>query len=164
MIRVRLATPADIPQLPGIEESAGQAFLATPQAWCAEGDVMPAEDYPPLVEDDDVWVAEDDGVLCGFAVTEMEEDFLHIWELAVHLDHQRKGAGRALIDACARAAREAGCAAVTLSTFTNVEFNAPYYRALGFEVIETPGPWLAEILANEVADGFTDRCAMQLPL
>ena len=164
MIQVRLARMADIPQLPDIEYSAAQAFLGTPQAWCAEAEVMAADDYPPLVEDDDVWVAEDEGVLAGFVVTETEDDFLHIWELAVHLDHQRKGAGRALIAAAADAAREAGCASVTLTTFTNVAFNEAYYRALGFEVIETPGPWLAEILANEVADGFTDRCAMRLAL
>jgi ribosomal protein S18 acetylase RimI-like enzyme len=164
VIRVRLAEPADIPHLPGIELAAAQAFRGTPQAWCAEADVMPAEDYPPLVEDGDVWVAEDDGVLAGFVVTEMEEDFLHIWELAVHLDHQRKGAGRALIAAVAEAARAAGCTSVTLSTFTNVEFNQPYYRALGFELIETPNSWLAGILASEVADGFTDRCAMRLAL
>lgn len=164
MIRVRLAVTADIPQLPDIEYSAAQAFLGTPQAWCAEAEVMAAEEYPPLVEDDDVWVAEDDGVLCGFAVTEVEDDNLHIWELAVHLGHQRRGAGRALIAAVAEAAREAGCAAVTLSTFTNVDFNQPYYRALGFEVVDAPARWLAEILANEAADGFTDRCAMRLKL
>ncbi len=164
MIKVRLAAMADIPQLPAIEYSAAQAFIGTPQAWCAEGEVMAAEEYPPLVDDDDVWVAEDDGALAGFVVTEIEEDFLHIWELAVHSDHQRKGAGRALIAAAAEAAREAGCASVTLTTFTDVNFNEPYYRVLGFEVITAPGPWLSEILASEVADGFTNRCAMRLRL
>jgi len=164
MIRVRLATAADIPFLPDIEYAAAQAFVGTPQAWCADAAVMAAEEYPPLVEDDDVWVAEDEGVLCGFAVTEIEGDYIHIWELAVHIDHQRKGAGRTLIAAVAEAGRNAGCAAVTLSTFTNVDFNLPYYQALGFEAVATPSAWLAEILANEAADGFTDRCAMRLPL
>ncbi len=164
MISVRLATFDDIPHLPEIEFQAAKAFLGTPQAWCANDDVMPAEDYYDLVEDDDVFVAEDDGVLAGFAVTEIEGENLHIWELAVHVGHQRKGAGKALIAACAEAARAAGCTGVTLSTFTNVAFNAPYYRALGFVEETAPNPWLADILANEVVEGFTDRCAMRLAL
>jgi ribosomal protein S18 acetylase RimI-like enzyme len=164
MVRVRLATFADIPQLPEIERQAAQAFLGTPQGWCADAEVMAAEDYDELVEDDDVFVAEDDGALIGFAVTEIEGDALHIWELAVHIAHQRKGAGKALIAACADAARAEGCASVTLSTFTNVAFNEPYYRALGFEVVTDPGPWLAAVLAREAEDGFTDRCAMRLAL
>ena len=164
MITVRLATPADVPGLPTIETSAAQAFLETPQAWCAEGDVMAAEDYYPLIEDDAVWVAEDNGVLAGFVTTEIEEDFLHVWELAVHADHQRKGAGRALLATCAQAAREAGCAYLTLSTFTNVVFNAPYYQTLGWRIEDAPGPWLAEVLTHEVDQGFTDRCAMRLDL
>ena len=164
MIRVRLAEPRDVPSLPDIELAAAQAFLDTPQAWCAEGEVMPAEDYYPLLEDDAVWVAEDDGALAGFVVTEMEDDFLHVWELAVDVDHQRKGAGRALLAAAAEGAREAGCRYLTLTTFTNVAFNAPYYQSLGWRIDRAPNPWVADILANETEQGFTDRCAMRLDL
>jgi GNAT superfamily N-acetyltransferase len=164
MIRVRLAEPRDVPGLPDIEIAAGLAFLGTAQAWCAAGEVMPAEDYYPLIEDDAVWVVEDDGVLAGFVTTEIEDDFLHVWELAVHQDHQRKGAGRALLAAVGEAAREAGCGYLALTTFTNLVFNAPYYQSLGWRIDDAPGPWIADILANEVDEGFTDRCAMRFDL
>src|SRR5882724_228631 len=164
-IVVRLAETADIPDLPRIERSAAEAFRVTEHAWVADDTVTEAGAYPPLVAAQSVWVAEDDGILAGFISSERHEAELHVLELAVHLNHQRKGIGRDLVDAAIRAARDRGCTAVTLTTFRGVVWNAPFYRRrLGFEIVETPPPRLTAILAAEMKRGLVDRCAMRLAL
>ncbi|HEX6958010.1 MAG TPA: GNAT family N-acetyltransferase [Ferrovibrio sp.] len=165
MRRIRLATPADIPALPGIEQSAGEAFRATAHAWVADEPNLAAEAYPPLIAAGRVWVAETDGGLAGFlhAWPAADGDF-HIWELAVRLPWQRRGFGRALIDTARRQALAQGCTALTLTTFRDVAFNAPYYKGLGFAILTDPPPRLAAILAAEAARGLTSRCAMRAAL
>ena len=161
---IRLATLADIPALPDIERSAGKAFLDTEHAWVSGDGVTEAEVYPPHIADGDVWVAEAGGAPCGFVFCEGHPGELHVLELAVHLDHQKKGIGRALMDAVIAAGRERGLKAVTLTTFAGVVFNGPFYAAMGFETLATPPPGLADILESEAARGLTDRCAMRLRL
>ena len=161
---IRLARADDIPALPDIERSAGKAFLDTEHAWVAGDGVTQVEAFPPRMVDEGVWVAEADGVLAGFALTEQRGESQHVLELAVHTEHQKKGIGRALMTAVADAARARGLQAVTLTTFRHVAFNGPFYLSLGYEVLETPPPALAAILADEAAVGLTDRCAMRLRL
>ncbi len=163
-ISIRLACPADIPLLPDIERSAGKAFLATEHAWVAGDGVTEAEAFPTRMADAGVWVAEDDGALVGFVLTEPRGQAQHVLELAVHDRHQRKGIGRELMAAVAEAARVRGLEAVTLTTFRHVAFNGPFYLSLGYEMLDTPPPALAAILADEAAHGLTDRCAMRLTL
>lgn len=164
LITIRRASLADIVHLPLIEQSAGQAFLGTTQAWVAEDDDLPVEAYPPLVESGDVQIADVDGICVGFVVTETTDPELHVHELAVRQDQQGKGIGRALMNAAASLARRRHCRALTLTTFRSIAFNAPFYERLGYEIQQTPSPRLARILASERARGFTDRCAMRLSL
>lgn len=163
MVIVRLAETADIAALPEIERSAAQAFLVTEHGWMGDA-VTNVDAYPPLIAARSVWVAETDGVLAGFVSTERLEAELHVLELAVDLQYQRKGIGRDLMRAAIQAARDMGRAAVTLTTFRGVIWNAPFYRRLGFEILDAPPPHLSAILAAEADRGFTDRCAMRLTL
>lgn len=164
VVRVRLAEVADIPALPAIERAAAQAFRATDHAWVADDGVTDASEYPPLIADAAVWVAEDKGVLAGFVSAMPMGEGLHVLELAVHTDHQRRGIGRSLMLAAISAARTRGYAAVTLTTFRGVVFNAPFYRALDFEILTDPPPYLHAILVNEAERRLADRCAMRLAL
>jgi GNAT superfamily N-acetyltransferase len=160
MIVVRLAELADIPAFATIERSAVEAFRATSHTWVADDSLTEAEAYPPLIAAHSVWVAEHDGVPAGFVFAERCGADFHILELAVHLGLQRRGMGRALVNAVVRAARGRGCAAVTLTTFRDVAFNAPFYESLGFEILAAPPARLAGLLAIEARSGLTDRCAM----
>jgi len=162
MIVVRLADLADIPAFAAIERSAVEAFRATRHAWVADEPLTEAETYPPLIAARSVWIAEHDGVPAGFVFAEHCEAHFHILELAVHLGLQRRGIGRALVNAVAEAAHARGCAAVTLTTFRDVAFNAPFYERLGFEIVAAPPARLAGILATEAGSGLTDRCAMMM--
>ncbi|MCI3133087.1 GNAT family N-acetyltransferase [Phenylobacterium aquaticum] len=159
-LNLRLATPGDIPVLPDIERSAGQAFRGGEQDWIADDQVTPAEAYPALVAAERVWVGEVDGAVRGFVQIEVLDHDLHIWELAVALDWQKRGLGRTLMAQALDIGRRRGCAAATLTTFRNIAWNAPFYRGLGFEILEAPSARLAAILASEAGRGLTDRCAM----
>ena len=44
---------------------------------------------------------------------------------------------------------------MTLCTFRDVPWNAPFYAALGFAPIASPEPALARLLAHEIALGLT---------
>jgi len=56
--------------------------------------------------------------------------------------------------------------ALTLTTFRNVPWNAPFYARLGFEKMTTLTPELRRKREEETAHGFAyeTRCAMHLPL
>ena len=49
----------------------------------------------------------------------------------------------------------AGDGGLTLSTFRDVPWNAPFYAALGFAPIASPEPALARLLAREIELGLT---------
>ena len=74
----------------------------------------------------------------GFAFAEPFEDALHLWELAVRLDAQRQGAGRALVMAVAADARARNLPAVTLTTFRDIPWNGPFYAAWASSRFRTP--------------------------
>jgi N-acetylglutamate synthase-like GNAT family acetyltransferase len=154
--------------LPQIELSAARAFLATSQAAVVSDAVTPAEWYRLRVPQGLVWVATESDHPIGFASVEPFEDALHLWELAVHLDAQRRGTGRALVEAVAADARARGLSAVTLTTFRDVSFNAPFYARRGFEQVDlaTLSPRLTAVRENEARMGLdmSNRCAMRLSL
>ncbi|WP_293365924.1 GNAT family N-acetyltransferase [Phenylobacterium sp.] len=121
-----------------------------------------------MIAQDCVWVAADADQPVAFAATERFEDALHLWELAVRRDAQRRGVGRALLAAVVADAAARGLAAVTLTTFREIAWNGPLYRRLGFvELSEAElNPRLTAVRAREAALGLdvANRCAMRLPL
>ncbi|WP_421839458.1 GNAT family N-acetyltransferase [Novosphingobium sp.] len=167
-ISIRPTVPADVPLLPPIEQSAGELFRTVPElAWIADGDNIPPQRHLELIAGGACWVAEaEDGSLAGFLAAQQTEDALHIWELSVRQDQQRRGIGRAMIGEAAAFAREQGLQALTLSTFVGVAWNEPMYRRLGFMVLspEDCDARLQDILRNELAAGLHSerRCAMRM--
>jgi GNAT superfamily N-acetyltransferase len=84
----------------------------------------------------------------------------------VRQEAQRRGAGRAMVEAAAAEARRRGLPAVTLTTFRSIPFNAPFYARLDFGILadEQLNPRLRAVLADEAARGLADRCAMRRAL
>lgn len=163
---IRPATPADLAALPAIERAAAAQFRAT-----AHPD---AADFPLAAEAidlarDTVWVAiSPGGEMVGFAIARPLDGCAYLAELDVHPDHARHRLGARLIDAVAAWARDTGLAAVTLSTFRAVPWNAPYYARLGFRPLPddalTPG--LVALRRAEAAAGLpnADRILMRRAL
>ncbi|MGQ5630648.1 GNAT family N-acetyltransferase [Enterobacter cloacae] len=166
-ITVRPTHPGDVTALPAIERAAGERFREYPElAWLAEGDVISAEQHLDYAERGLSWLALANDQPVGFILAELHASSLFIVELSVHLDWQGKGIGRRLIACVADQARKRGLASLTLTTFRDVPWNAPFYARLGFEMITTLTPELREKREEETAHGlaYDARCAMRLPL
>jgi GNAT superfamily N-acetyltransferase len=165
---LRLAGDYDAPFLPQIEQSAGALFRTIPElAWVADEPIGSAEDFLPAIAARTVWIAEDgDAGVIGELRGEIIGDVLHIVELAVAKEFQRRGLGRALLDFAIDAARARGLRAVTLTTFRHVAWNAPFYARYGFVALREAelDVRLRDILRAEEARGLSNRCAMRFPL
>lgn len=166
-ILIRPARPADAAALVTVEASAGELFRTLPDlAWIADEPLGAPEDFLPLIAAGTVWVAEADGAVTGELRAEVWGQALHVLELAVAKDFQQRGIGRRLLDAARDEALGRGLAALTLTTFRHVAWNAPFYARYGF--VELAGDAiparLAETLRVEVARGLPNRCAMRLKL
>jgi len=125
MILVRPATQNDVGLLPEIERSSGEVFRLWPGLeWIAEDTVQSEEQHRALIGNGISFVAEVDGWgVAAFLNGEMTSDALHIWQMAVHEQQQRRGIGRRLIAAAEQSAITEGARALTLTTFRNVPWN-----------------------------------------
>lgn len=97
--------------------------------------------------------------VAGYAATAPVGDFLHLKELAVDPAHGRRGLGSAMLAAVVAQAARDGHSGVTLSTFRDVPFNAPFYAARGFlELPRRAAPeGLRRVFADEVPPGINPR-------
>ena len=173
MFTIRRAQLSDAVSLPAIEISAGAAFLDVPGLeWIATDPVTTADEHRRRINDGAIWVAEDrtdrNDRLVGFISCEITQSDMHIWELSVHTAAQRVGLGRRLIQTAIDHARATNRAAVSLTTFNDVAFNAPFYNRLGFTIVDPADldPRLDLILENEAKSGLpaARRCAMRMTL
>jgi N-acetylglutamate synthase-like GNAT family acetyltransferase len=165
----RLAMPADAVLLPDIERSAGHIFRQIPGLeWITDDHVMTADQHLPAILAQSAWVACEEEEIVGFLNAERTSDALHIREISVLGRVMGRGIGRQLIETAATAARTSGLSALTLTTFRDVPWNAPYYQRLGFELLAEAelDARLISILAHEVAAGLPGdrRCAMRRTL
>ncbi|MEV0995527.1 GNAT family N-acetyltransferase [Nonomuraea sp. NPDC050202] len=87
----------------------------------------------------------------GFALVGWVDGNLHLEQLAVRPDNMRQGAGGRLMAAVIDHAAAAGAPAVTLTTFRDVPWNAPWYERHGFSVMGEAewGPELRALVRHE---------------
>ncbi|MEP5938051.1 MAG: GNAT family N-acetyltransferase [Erythrobacter sp.] len=162
---LRLARASDADDLPAIEQAAGKLFEGDPDlAEVDFDDTWEADELRRLIGKGHCLVSECDGQIVGFIATEPFNRELHIWEMDVLPQYQKRGIGAGLIRACQIDARNSGISALTLTTFRDVAWNAPFYARLGFEEVTAldAHPRLASELALEADNGLPidRRCAM----
>ena len=150
---IRRARPDELELLLEIEREAGRAFaeIGMPEI---------AEDEPSVVAA--AWVAVDEHDRpVAYLTSSVVDGCAHVDQVSVRPSHARRGLGAALID---HLAAVSGAPALTLTTFRDVPWNAPYYERLGFRVFE-PGPELAALMRHEAATipGDAPRVAMRRP-
>lgn len=154
---IRAVTEADLPILQSIEIRAGLPFAEI-------GMIEVAEDDPPELETLRAFAAAGrawawpgpDGVPVAYLVLAVVDGQAHIEQVSVDPAYAGRRIGKRLLDRAARWALAHGCAALTLTTFTDVPWNGPYYERLGFAYLapdrETPG--LRAIRATETGHGL----------
>jgi ribosomal protein S18 acetylase RimI-like enzyme len=156
-MRIRAATAMELPALRDIERAAGLAFA---------GIGMPeiAADEPPSLDEltgyqraGRAWVTVGQNArLVAYLLADLVDGNMHVEQVSVHPDCARRGVGRSLLDYVAGRAASAGRPALTLTTFSQVPWNAPYYERCGFRQLAdselTPG--LRAIRRQEAEHGL----------
>lgn len=139
----------DLPRLVEVNTAAGELF--------AEHGILLPEDNPSdeLLAADHVLVAVAPHPV-GFAILNKLDEHAHLAELAVHPDYGRRGIGGKLLSRSCDWAKEQGYRAITLTTFVDIPWNAPWYAARGFTQLaeEEWGPGLREVWEAERAAGI----------
>lgn len=153
---IREATAADIPALQDIEVRAGRPFAAVGMDAVAGDDPLSEQVLGEFVLDGRAWVWVADAEPVGYLIVSVVDDNAHIDQVSVLPEYRGRRIGRRLIDRAVRWAAGRGLPAITLTTFTEVAWNGPYYLRLGFRYLdpaeETPG--LRAVRAAEIAHGL----------
>lgn len=130
---VRPTREADLPLLGPIESAAASLFATHPLLErLAHAEPMALSTHAALLCEGVCFVAEEDGALCGFIAASVIGDWLHIEEVSVLPAAQGRGVGRALLDAVIGAAARRAMTGVSLTTYAEVPWNAPWYGRCGF--------------------------------
>lgn len=135
--RIRFATPADYPAVERIENAADRLLI----------DWLLPEQWPPAPsgasrasEPGYILVAEvtDTGAVVGFAHVIESGEIAHLEQLSVLPEYSRRGYGRMMIDAAKEEARGRRHSRLTLRTYADIPWNAPFYSRAGFVEEEAP--------------------------
>lgn len=162
---IRLARPGDAQAFHEVEEDAATLLAAEPSL--AGVPVPPshsAEEYRAMIAAGHCLTATSGERVVGFAATRRHSRELHLDELSVATDFQRRRIGATLLNALKIDARNSGVRAITLHTYRDIAFNAPFYERHGWVVVEDleSHPRLAAGHEQAVAFGLPAerRCAM----
>ena len=152
----RLATADDHSRIIEIERAAGELFRGIGMTDVADDPPISRIAYERFVVDGGavVWTA--DAQIVAYLLLEELDGAAHVEQVTVHPGHARAGIGAQLLAAAGSWAAERGLHAVTLTTFRDVPWNAPYYRRLGFSVFPRAewGPSLRARMGTEAARGL----------
>lgn len=165
---IRPATDSDIAAIQDIERDAGRRYRDVGLQTIADDPPPTATELRAHVRRETAWVGELGGEAVGYALASVIDGHGHLDQVSVRVHAGGLGLGRALVETVHEWARARGAAAVTLTTFADVAFNAPFYASLGYEVLDDDGlgPELAAERAAERRRGLdlAPRVAMRCEL
>lgn len=156
-IAIRPALPADDAATELIEIAADTILIER----------FGAVDWPPPTSPDEraampgfVLVAESLGdaatasTLAGFVHVLDLDGNAHLEQLSVLPEFGRRGIGRRLVEAAKAEARARGCSRMTLRTYADVPWNAPFYSSCGFVASAPDTPLLRSLVQVETDLGL----------
>ncbi len=155
---IRPAQVGDITRLQEIEVAAGEMFRPLGMDLVADDDPFTIDELRAYVDAGRAWVAatDDRAETVGYLVLDVVDGAAHVEQVTVHPGAARRGVGRALVEHVATWAAAGGFTVMTLTTFVDVPWNAPYYERLGFRPLglADEGPQLRRVRAEERAHGL----------
>jgi len=128
---LRNARPEEIEALRAIERASSQRFIGLMDDLAAD-EPTSAEALAARIDAEGLLVATDADVPIAFVMFRPVEDGLYIEQIDVLPDFAGQRLGARLLDAVSDQARVRGLKVLTLSTFRDIPWNAPWYRRLGF--------------------------------
>lgn len=150
-ILLRPARVVEVETIRVLERASAQRFLGLMDAIAAD-EPTPAPLLARRIVEGGLLVAEIDNVIVGFVMFRPFEAGLYVEQLDVLPAFSGRRTGAALLDAVAE--RTGG--GLTLSTFRDVPWNAPYYARLGFVEVSQLTPGMAVIRAEHQARGLDE--------
>lgn len=157
-IAFRTGRVHDVAAIQAVEVDAGQRFRDVAMA-------PVAEDKPPdgrllrrYIDGDQLWVATHGRDVVGYAMAQRIDDHAHVDQVSVIRRFAGQRIGATLLQTAGDWAHAQGAHQLTLFTFENVPWNAPYYRRLGFVDVdpESIGPGLKKIWDLELLTDLPD--------
>jgi GNAT superfamily N-acetyltransferase len=135
--QIRPARFEELPLLSYIEDSAAALFLNTPYAFLVNDEPLSLDFVRQQFHARRVWVAADcHESVVGYAIAREVDDTLYLQQIDVEPEHGRRGIGTALVNTVCDWAKQQGYSFVSLSTFRDLPWNAPFYSKLGFHPID----------------------------
>ena len=156
-VRIEPAQAGDLSKLAEVERAANRLFVERGVTGVTTEDVTSLAELLEAHEAGLLWVARRaGGEPIGFALLCFADGQPHVEEIDVDPAYGRRGIGRALLQTTLSWARVAGHRAVTLTTFRDIPWNAPFYASAGFRSVAAHeiGPELAAIVRDETARGL----------
>jgi GNAT superfamily N-acetyltransferase len=140
-----------------IDRAAMRMFCDIGMPEIAQYNPWPLGDLAARLQAGRLWVAAGQAdAPVAFLIVSLVDSCLHVEQVSVDPGSARRRLGRTLLDHAADQASAAGLPALTLTTFADVPWNAPYYTRCGFRVLHdaeiTPG--LRAIRHREAALGL----------
>jgi len=157
VVAIRAARATELAALQDIERAAGEMFRDIGMPAIADGAPWSLDVLAGFEKAGRLWVVSDlEDRPVGYLMAEPVDGCLHVEQVSVHTGSARHGLGRALLEHVASLATADGVPALTLTTFLNVPWNAPYYARCGFRILGDEGltPGLREIRRHEAAIGL----------
>jgi GNAT superfamily N-acetyltransferase len=153
---VRPAEPRDVARLEDIENAADALLVdfLRPDHW----DSAPTGDSR-MESTGFVLVASEStgGDAVGFVHVIEADGHAHLEQLSVLPDHARRGFGRALVEAAKTEASRRGYDRMTLRTYADVPWNAPFYATCGFVETEPESDFHRRMVAEEECLGLGEH-------
>jgi GNAT superfamily N-acetyltransferase len=135
--QIRPARFEELPLLSHIENSAAALFLDTPYAFLVNDAPLSLNFVQQQFQAGRVWVAIDCyEIVVGYAIAREVDDTLYLQQIDVEPEHGRRGIGSALITTVCDWAQQQGYSIVSLSTFRDLPWNAPFYSKMGFHPVD----------------------------
>lgn len=158
MVAFRAARPDEIETVRAIERASAQRFVGLMDALAAD-EPSPAAVLAARIQAGGLVVALEGDDIVGFVMFRPVETFAYVEQIDVLPACQGRRIGAGLLDVATDRARATGLAGLSLSTFRDVPWNAPYYRRLGFVDVadEALTPGMQAIRQEHLERGLDER-------
>lgn len=158
MIRIRLASADEIHKVAPLERAAAEVFRTIGMDAVADDAPITETTLLQAVEEQRLWFAVEYGVLKAYLLGDFLPQSLHIDQVTVHPDASRRGLGALMIESVSADPRSKERGLLTLTSFANVPWNAPYYERIGFlDIAESD--WPEGVSEKVAAEQGTDMAA-----
>jgi ribosomal protein S18 acetylase RimI-like enzyme len=156
-MHIRAARKSDLPVMQDIERAAGIWFREIGMPEIADDDPLSRDELARYKQENRAWVAVDEADMpVAYLIADIVDGSMHIEQVSVHPLAARRKIGRALLEHAAVCAAASGIRALTLTTFADVPWNAPYYARCGFRVLDDSelSPGMQGVVDREIAHGL----------